>query len=225
MRPPRDFKPALEPPAEPTLDELLELADRERKKRAERQREQEWKWVREGARRETSGQLVGRNGGTELPGYLRDPECMGPRAIAHLRTLAKTGRVVQAGVDTWSPAWYGPPGSSLEKAMSRLAVAGGSRVKLVPGTSWIIAWAGSLTPVSSLPRATLVVRGSDHPMHSQECLNGWRSGSKSSESLSPAPPEPECDVLMPASIWLQIRLQRASRSSPASPRYPCRGES
>ena len=132
MKPPRDFRPPLEPPEDPTVDELLALADQVRRNRLKRQRDDEWKRVREEVRREASGKILGRSGEGWLPAYLGDRECMGPFTLRELRSLPRRGRVAQAGVDTWSPAWYAEPGSPLERAISQLAVGGGRKVKLVP---------------------------------------------------------------------------------------------
>lgn len=69
---------------------------------------------------------------TALPSYLADPSCVGHFARRELRALPQTGRIAQAGIDTWSPAWYAEPDSALERAISRSAAGMGRKVQMVP---------------------------------------------------------------------------------------------
>src|ERR1041384_8362078 len=109
LMPPSDFRPPLERPAsEPTLDELLGLWAARERRRSQRAREAEWRHVQEEARRTAQDEIIARKGEAQLPGFLRDDTKFGPHARAALRVEASSGRVVQAGVDTWSPAWYAP---------------------------------------------------------------------------------------------------------------------
>ena len=57
----------------------------------------------------------------ELPAYLREPCALGPDALEALRPVPRDGRVVAAGIDTWSPCWYAAPRSPLAQAMRALA--------------------------------------------------------------------------------------------------------
>lgn len=118
MKPPRDFNPPLPPIPELTVEELIALGETERQRRFRHQREQEWAARREDTRRMASGALVA--AGDQPPGYLSDDQAVGPFARRELRALPRSGRVVQAGIDTWSPAWYAMPASALERAMEAL---------------------------------------------------------------------------------------------------------
>lgn len=131
MKPPRDFWPLVDPPPAPTVEELLALHEKEHRRRACRQREREWQERREDTRRDVTGALVGREKDGRPPSYLADESAFGPFARSELRASPKSGRVLQAGSDTWSPAWYAEPGSALERAMALLAN-GASRTKLLP---------------------------------------------------------------------------------------------
>lgn len=133
LMPPSDFRPPLERAAsEPTLDELLDLWTAQQRRRSQRAREAEWRRVQGEARRTAQGEIIARKGEANLPGFLRDEATFGRHARAALRTEASFGRVVQAGVDTWSPAWYVQDGGSGWRAMENLATAKAGRARMLP---------------------------------------------------------------------------------------------
>jgi hypothetical protein len=121
LRPPTDFSPAAAPSRSPSERELRELWDRHEAARRERERAEEWRNALEQARRDAGGQVHPALPAAELPAYLREPCALGPGAREALRPVPRDGRVVAAGIDTWSPCWYAEPGSSLAQAMRGLA--------------------------------------------------------------------------------------------------------
>ncbi|MGB7588678.1 MAG: hypothetical protein WBM00_08220, partial [Solirubrobacterales bacterium] len=131
LLPPNDFRPAAERRASPSADELRELWERHESARRERERAAQWRRVVEEVRRDADGELRPSDGSNRLPAFLRD-RAMGPQARAALRPAPKSGRVVAAGVDTWSPCWYAEPGSPLARAMRALATQASRRACLLP---------------------------------------------------------------------------------------------
>jgi hypothetical protein len=133
LSPPSDFQPpSFGPRIEPTLEELRALWDEHERRRAERARAKQWLDVREAARRSAAGAVVARHGEAALPSYLREEMSFGPHARASLRAEAQSGRVVRAGVDTWSPAWYVQEGDPGWRAMESLATARAGRARMLP---------------------------------------------------------------------------------------------
>jgi hypothetical protein len=133
LMPPSDFRPPLERPAsEPTLDELLGLWAARERRRSQRARDAEWRRVQEEVRRTAQGEVIARKGEAHLPGFLRDEASFGSHARAALRAEPSFGRVAQAGVDTWSPAWYVPEGGPGWRAMEALATAKAGRARMLP---------------------------------------------------------------------------------------------
>lgn len=121
LRPPSDFTPPTAPVASPSEHELRALWNRHEATRRQRERAGEWRHALEEARRDDDGALRPVASTGNLPAYLRDPEAVGPGAREVLRPVPRRGRVVAAGVDTWSPCWYAAPGSSFARAMRALA--------------------------------------------------------------------------------------------------------
>jgi hypothetical protein len=121
LRPPADFVPPVPPSHSPSERELRALWDRHEAARRERERAGEWRQVLEQARRGGDEELRPAAPADELPAYLRDRVALGPHARAALRPLPRSGRVVAAGVDTFSPCWYAESGSPLARAMQALA--------------------------------------------------------------------------------------------------------
>lgn len=68
-----------------------------------------------------------------LPSYLRDEASFGAHARAALRAKPRSGRVVRAGVDTWSPGVYLPEGCAGRTALESLATIKAGRARMVPG--------------------------------------------------------------------------------------------
>ena len=133
LSPPSDFQPPTDgPQTEPTHEDLRALWDEHERRRAERARAKQWLDVRETARRSAAGAVVARHGEEALPSYLRDDVSFGPSARASLRAEARSGRVVRAGVDTWSPAWYVQEGGPGWRAMEGLATARAGRARMLP---------------------------------------------------------------------------------------------
>lgn len=121
LRPPTDFSPPAAPSRSPSERELRELWDRHEAARRERERAEEWRNALEQARRDAGGQVRPALPAADLPAYLRESCALGPDALEALRPVPRDGRVVAAGIDTWSPCWYAEPGSPLAQAMRALA--------------------------------------------------------------------------------------------------------
>lgn len=132
LRPPHDFKPPARRRTSPTPDELRQLWERYETGRRERERAAQWRRVVEEVRRRTDGELRPSDGGSSVPSFLRDHVAFGPHAREALRPVPRRGRVVAAGVDTWSPCWYAEPGSPLSRAMRALATQASRRACLLP---------------------------------------------------------------------------------------------
>jgi len=134
LSPPSDFHPPADRSAdEPTNEELRALWDASERRRQERARETEWRRLRDTARRTAADTVVARHGVEALPSYLRDEASFGEHARASLRAAPRSGRVVRAGVDTWSPAWYLPEGCSCRTALESLATIKAGRARMMPG--------------------------------------------------------------------------------------------
>jgi hypothetical protein len=135
LRPPSDFRPPAAEPSrrQPTPEELHALWDAQERRRQERVREAEWRRVREKARRTAAGAVVAQHGTEALPSYLRDEASFGAQARASLRTKPRSGRVVRAGIDTWSPAWYLQERCAGRTALESLATVKAGRARMVPG--------------------------------------------------------------------------------------------
>jgi hypothetical protein len=134
LSPPSDFHPpAARSADEPTDEELRALWDASERRRQERARETEWRRLRETARRTAADTVVARHGVEALPSYLRDEASFGEHARASLRAAPRSGRVVRAGVDTWSPAWYLSEGRSGRSELESLATIKAGRARMVPG--------------------------------------------------------------------------------------------
>ena len=121
LRPPSDFAPPIEEEANPSERELLELWKRQSARRRDRDRRAEWRRVVEDVRRTPDGSLSASLNSAAVPAYVGDVAVLGPQARGVLRPEARRGRVVAAGVDTWSPCWYAEPGSALARAIGALA--------------------------------------------------------------------------------------------------------
>src|SRR5665811_617705 len=99
LQPPDDFAPAAPERDPPSEDELRALWERHEAAHAERERSARWRRATELLRREADGDLSrahGAAGGGEA-------EACGPRSRAALRPAPAEGRVLAAGIDTWSP--------------------------------------------------------------------------------------------------------------------------
>jgi hypothetical protein len=129
LRPPEDFTPATGGRAGPSEAELLALWRRHEAARTERERLARWRRAQELLRRDPGGEL---RGAERLPAELRAPDALGPRARAALRPVPHQGRVLAAGIDTWSPCWYAAPGSPPARAISALATLQSGRAFLLP---------------------------------------------------------------------------------------------
>ncbi|HEU4905527.1 MAG TPA: hypothetical protein VFT19_05365 [Solirubrobacterales bacterium] len=128
LRPPDDFTPAAPERAPPGEDELRALWERHEAARAERERSARWRRATELLRRDPDGDLRparDAEGGEEA-------DVCGPRSRAALRPAPAEGRVLAAGIDTWSPCWYAPPGSPLARALGALATETSGRARLLP---------------------------------------------------------------------------------------------
>jgi hypothetical protein len=129
LRPPEDFTPGAGGRADPSEAELRALWRRHEAARAERERLARWRRAQELLRREPDGKL---RGAERLPAGLRDPDVLGPRARAALRPVPQEGRILAAGIDTWSPCWYAEPGSPQARAIAALATQVSGRARLLP---------------------------------------------------------------------------------------------
>jgi len=128
LRPPDDFAPAAPERDPPSEAELRALWKRHEDARAERERAACWRRSQELLRRGPDGELSrahGAAGGGEV-------EACGPRSRAALRPTPAEGRVIAAGIDTWSPCWYAPPGSPPARALDALATEVSGRARLLP---------------------------------------------------------------------------------------------
>jgi hypothetical protein len=130
IKPPRDFQPALEHSESPTVDDLFAAWEASEATRRRRERDRAWRETEEVARRDNAGSVVPRRGVSELPACVREPERLGPHSRNVLRSLATNGRVVQAGIDTWSPCWNAD--GRLAGALEGLATAKAGRAMMLP---------------------------------------------------------------------------------------------
>ncbi|HET6571865.1 MAG TPA: hypothetical protein VFG58_10310 [Solirubrobacterales bacterium] len=128
LRPPEDFAPAAPECDPPGEDELRALWERHEAARAERERNARWRRATELLRREPDGALRPAHG----RGGAGEAAACGPRSRAALRPVPADGRVLAAGVDTWSPCWYAPLGSPLSRALDALATETSGRARLLP---------------------------------------------------------------------------------------------
>ena len=124
LRPPDDFAPAAPERAEPGETELRALWRRHEAARAERERTARWRDAQELLRRDPGGALHRASDA--------EANACGPRSRAALRPVPAEGRVIAAGIDTWSPCWYAPPGSPLARALDALATEASGRARLLP---------------------------------------------------------------------------------------------
>ncbi len=130
LRPPADFAPAARERDPPSEAELLALWERTETARAERERAARWRRAQELLRRDSDGNLSPAPG--ERAGKEAEAAACGPRSRAALRPLPAEGRVIAAGIDTWSPCWYVEPGSPPARAISALATHQSGRAYLLP---------------------------------------------------------------------------------------------
>ena len=130
LRPPDDFAPAAPERAPPGEAELRALWRRHEAARAERERAARWRRATELLRRDPDGELHPADGGQD--GGEADANACGPRSRAALRPVPVEGRVIAAGIDTWSPCWYAPAGSPLARALGALATETSGRALLLP---------------------------------------------------------------------------------------------
>jgi len=124
--------PPIRASPDPTLTDLRKLWARYESRRHHRDRDREWRRVQEQVRRDPLGDLTRSPNVDSLPAYLRDAAALGPHARAALRPQPRQGRVLAAGIDTWSPCWYAPPRSPLSRAMKALAIQPSGRAWLLP---------------------------------------------------------------------------------------------
>lgn len=112
----------------PSEDELRELWQRHEAARADRERAGRWRRAQELLRRAPDGKPQ------EIRGTAGDglAEACGARSRAALRPTPAQGRVLAAGIDTWSPSWYAMPGSPLARALDALATQPSGRALLLP---------------------------------------------------------------------------------------------
>ncbi len=132
LRPPDDFAPPLLDSAPPSERELRALWRRQEAARSERERRAKWRSTLERLRRDGERHPCPAAPEAGLPHYLRDPLALGPDSRAALRPVPRHGRVLAAGVDTWSPCWYALPGSPLARALHALATEPTARARLLP---------------------------------------------------------------------------------------------
>jgi len=132
LQPPADFAPPLPERASPGQTELRALWRRQEAGRRERERAREWRAVQETVRRDRGGELRAGEGRGAPPAYLRESGALGPHSRAALRPVPRRGRVLAAGVDTWSPCWYAEPGSPLARSLRALAIHQAARAWLLP---------------------------------------------------------------------------------------------
>ncbi len=132
LEPPEDFSPRMRDCVRPSLGELWELWERREARRLDRERSRRWRQVVEEVRRRGDGGVCRSSGHGELAWFLKGGDALGPGSRMALRPSPRSGRVMAAGVDTWSPCWYAEPGSRVARAMSSLATRRTGRVCLVP---------------------------------------------------------------------------------------------
>ena len=128
LNPPADFAPAARERDPPSEAELRAFWRRHEAAREERERAARWRRATELLRRDPDGQLRlahGERGGGEA-------DACGPRSRAALRPVPAEGRIIAAGIDTWSPCWYAEPGSALARALGALATETSGRAQLLP---------------------------------------------------------------------------------------------
>jgi len=130
LNPPADFAPGARERDPPSEAELRALWKRHEAAREERERAAAWRRSQELLRRDRDGELS-RAHGAEGGGEAEANAC-GPRSRAALRPVPAEGRVIAAGIDTWSPCWYAPPGSPLARALGALATETSGRARLLP---------------------------------------------------------------------------------------------
>lgn len=118
----------------PSQRELYELWLRHTEAQEERERAAEWRQTVEQVRRSSGGELAPAPSGERLPGYVSERLSLGPYARRALRPSPKSGRVMAAGVDTWSLCWYATEGSPLFRSMEALASERHRLAWLVPGS-------------------------------------------------------------------------------------------
>jgi len=132
LEPPEDFAPRVREHVRPSLDDLWELWQRREARRLDRERARCWRQVVEEVRRSGDGSVCRADGWGELAWFLRGGEALGSCSRGALRPVARSGRVMAAGIDTWSPCWYAEPGSRVARAMASLATRKVGRACLVP---------------------------------------------------------------------------------------------
>jgi hypothetical protein len=134
LQPPKDFRPGTLGRPRPSLGELWEVWERRRAREAEAERFGRWRESVDLVRRGQAGELLlGREDEDAFGGFLRGGDALGCDARGGLRRAPRSGRVVGAGVDTWSPCWYVESGSRVSRAMSGLATLTTGRAALIPG--------------------------------------------------------------------------------------------
>jgi hypothetical protein len=134
LQPPRDFAPVQPVEDWPSQRELYALWIKHVKTAASRQRESDWRRTVEHLRRAPEGELCSADPEGEVPAYVSERLELGPYARKALRPIPRTGRVMAAGVDTWSLCWYAADGSPLHRAMSALATERHGIAWLIPGS-------------------------------------------------------------------------------------------
>ena len=190
LRPPVDFNPAI-PRPEPTLAELVEAWEGRERARRERERGRLWAEARDAARAGALSEMGAR--GIDAPAWLRDSGVLGAKARAALPAAAKRGELVaQAGVDTWSPAWYVEEDSEAWRALRELVPAAGyvgrplqgeadgHRVVWFPDASLLAAEGhpspGALACADELPEAYERVRLAVAELVGAEIREAWNAG-------------------------------------------------
>ena len=118
----------------------MALRDEEHRRRVQRQRQRAWHEFRRDMRRDAAGQLVPRAQVVRIPSYIGQDGALGPLAIREVRAAPASGRVVQAGIDTWSPAWYA--GDSMLARVMASRAEGQGRVRLLrePVSGYRVGW-------------------------------------------------------------------------------------
>jgi hypothetical protein len=130
LNPPDDFAPVARERDPPSEAKLRALWRRHEAAREERERAAAWRRSQELLRRSPDGEL--RLAPGETSGGAAGADACGPRSRAALRPVPAAGRVIAAGIDTWSPCWYAPPGSPLARALGALATETSGRARLLP---------------------------------------------------------------------------------------------